>query len=82
MKKGKIFNEIVNLDASKSCQKTNIPNILPKEILTSFLRLLTKESPIQVFSVNIAKFLKTSILKKSSKFKTQLRVNMYIKKYF
>ena len=70
-----MLNEIVNLDASKSLQETNIPNILPKTMLTSLqtlfigqlMRLSTKENPTQVFSCEYCEILKTPIFKKGSK---------------
>ena len=39
MRKGELFNELVNLDASKSCQDTNVPTKVTKEnadIFTDF----------------------------------------------
>ena len=63
-----MLNEIVNLDASKSLQETNIPNILPKTMLTSLqtlfigqlMRLSTKENPTQVFSCEYCEIFKNT----------------------
>ena len=87
VEKREILHEIVNLDASKSCQDTDVPTIIIKENADIFADFIYTAINTTINKNEFPSFLKLAdvipVFKKGlRKLKTQLPPNKYLQKHF
>ena len=86
VEKREILHEIVNLDASKSCQDTDVPTKVIKENADIFADFLHAAINTTINKNEFPSFLKLAdvipVFKKGSKNSKQLPPNKYLKKHF